>query len=228
MPSPVHGEVRAAFDVRKAPWPAGRRRLIQPSAQDAKIQFIAAPGSGLTAINESILATEVRRFLREGLTLLPIDLPADFMFTDFKGLGSGSNQVIALPFQLSGAALPPNGLQSLTQSFIGSSGFGFAVSKEHVNTLIDVAKIRQEMENQPPLVFSAIGLSVKYRLRFSSGPTLTFKSGGIEIAGRVEAETDTFLAPNGFVSFKQLLTLVLDQASQIINLERAGQADVDQ
>ena len=53
-----------------------------------------------------------------------------------------------------------------------------------------------------------VSVSVTYRLRFSSDdPTLTFKNGGIEIAGRVEAETDTFWAPNGFVSFKQLVTL---------------------
>ena len=130
LPAPVHGEVRAAFDVARAPHTAGRRLVIQPSAQDAKIQFIAAPGSGLTAVDEGRIAAEVRKFLREGLILHPVDLPADFVFADFKGLGSGSNQVIALPFQLSGAALPPNGLQSLTQSFLGSSGFGFAVSQE--------------------------------------------------------------------------------------------------
>ena len=54
-----------------------------------------------------------------------------------------------------------------------------------------------------------------YRLRFSSDdPTLTFKNGGIEIAGRVEAETDTFWAPNGFVSFKQMVTLDLDRPAR--------------
>ncbi|MGZ9159106.1 MAG: TlpA family protein disulfide reductase, partial [Nitrospira sp.] len=232
MPPSVHGEVRAAFDVRQTPHGAGRRLLIQPSAQDAKIEFIASPGSGLTAAAVSRIAAEVRKFIREGVSLLPVDLPTDFVFTDFKGLGSGPNQVIALPFQLSGAAPPPNGLQSLTQSFIGPSGFGFAVSKEHVNTLIDLEAIRQAIRDRRPVVLKissifGVSVSVEYRLRFSSGPTLTFKNGAIEIAGRVAAETDTSWAPNGFVSFKQRVILMLDPTSQRISLERAGEPDVD-
>jgi peroxiredoxin len=231
MPQPVHGEVRAAFDVIKLGHGTGRRLLIQPSAQDAKIQFTPAPGSGLTAADADRISTQVRKFLREGMSLLPIDLPADFVFGDFKGLGFGWNHGIALPLQLSGAAAPANGLQSITQSFIGSSGFGFAVSKEYVNTLIDLGAIRAGIEAQR-VVFrvGAWGVyhSVTYTLRFSSGPTLTFKSGGIEIAGRIEAETGTSWAPNGYVSFKQLVTLVLNADTQAFDLERVGDPDVDE
>lgn len=233
LPESVHGEVRATFDVRQTPHGSGRRLLIRPSASDAKIDFIAAPGSGLTPSAVSRIAAEVRKFIREGVSLLPVDLPGDFVFADYKGLGSGANQVIALPFQLSGAAAPPGGLQSLTQSFIGSSGFGLAVSKEYVNTLIDLDAIRQAMRNRAPLKFTIStifggSVSVTYRLRFSSGPTLTFKTGAIEIAGRVAVETDTSWAPNGFVSFKQRISLVLDPATQRISLERAGEPDVDE
>jgi peroxiredoxin len=223
LPAPVHGEVRATFDVRRDPYPRGRRLLIRPSAQDAKIQFIAAPGTGLTSTDESRIATEVRKVLREGLRMPPIDLPADFMFSDFKGLGSGSNQVIALPFQLSGATSPSNGIQSLTQSFIGSSGFGFGVSRQYVNSLIDLEAIRQGIASQ-----SIERLGATYHLRFSSGPTLTFKNGTIEISGRVEVETNTSWAPNGYVQFKQLVRLVLDPHSQVITLLRAAPADVDE
>lgn len=233
LPPSVHGEVRATFTVRQVPHGSGRRLLIQPSAQDTKIDFIAAAGSGLSAPAASRIAVEVRKFIREGVSLLPVDLPADFKFADFKALGSGPNQVVALPFQLSGAAPPPSGLQSLTQSFIGSGGFGFAVSKEHVNSLFDLEAIRQAVRNRPPLTFkiSTIfggSVSVQYRLRFSSGPTLTFKAGAIEIAGQVEAETDTGWAPNGFVRFKQRLILVLDLSSQQVNLFRSGEPDVDE
>ena len=61
-------------------------------------------------------------------------------------------------------------------------------------------------------------------MRFSSDsdPTLTFKNGGIEIAGRVEVETDTLWAPNGWVSFTQLVTLILDPPLQVITLRRAS------
>jgi hypothetical protein len=122
MPAPVHGDVSAAFDVRTVQFSRRfrTRLLIQPSSQDSKIQFITAPGTGLNAADEHRIAAEVRKVLREGLTLPPVDLPPEFPFAVFKGLGSGPSQVIALPYQLSGAGLPPNALQSLTQSFIGS------------------------------------------------------------------------------------------------------------
>lgn len=233
LPPSVHGEVRATFDVRQTPHGTGRRLLIRPSAQDAKIDFTAAPGSGLSPSAVSRIAAEVRKFIREGVSLLPVDLPHDFAFADFKGLGSGPNQVVALPYQLSGGPPAPAGLHSITQSFLGSSGFGFAVSKEQVNTLIDVEAIREAVRNRPPLTFTIStifggSVSVKYRLRFSSGPTLTFKTGAIEIAGRVAAETDTSWAPNGFVSFRQRVVLVLDPGSQRISLERAGEPEVDE
>lgn len=233
LPPSVHGEVRATFEVRQTPHGAARRLLIRPSAQDSKIDFVAAPGSGLGAPAVSRIAAEVRKFIRESVSLLPVDLPPDFVFADFKGLGSGPNQVVALPFQFSGTAAPANGLQSLTQSFIGSSGFGLAVSKEHVNSLIDIEAIRQAVRNRPPLSFTIStifggSVSVKYRLRFSSGPTLDFKTGVIEISGRVEAETDTAWAPNGFVSFKQRVILILDPSTQRISLERSGEPDVDE
>ena len=231
MPAPVHGDVRATFDVRTVQSQSRTRLLIQPSPQDSKIQFVAAPGTGLNAADEYRIAAEVRKVLREGLTLLPVDLPTDFPFAVFKGLGSGPSQVIALPFQLSGVGLPANGLPSLMQSFIGSSGFALAVGKEYVSGLIDIEAIREAIKNrQVVLRIGRWGVyyDVTYHLRFSSGPTLTFKNGGIEISGRVEAETSTWWAPNGFVSFKQLVTLVLNTATQTISLESVGEPDVDE
>jgi peroxiredoxin len=230
LPAPVHGEVRAGFDISQD-HRAGRRLLIKPSAQDSKIEFAAAPGSGLTALETSRISAEVRRFLREGLTMLPVDLPDEFIFTEFKGLGSGANQVIALPFQLSNSAPPASGVQGITQSFIGSSGFGFAVSKDHVASLIDLEAIRQSVASQTPKFTVSYGLgstTVTYRLSFSSGPTLTFKTGGIEISGRVEAKTNTIWAPNGWVSFKQLITIDVDPATQAISVRRAGEPEVDE
>lgn len=232
LPQPIHGEVSAAFDITKAAHMGGRRLIIQPSADDTKIQFTAAPGSGLTATDAETIATQVRTFLRQGLVLLPVDLPADVPFSDFKGLGSGANAVIALPFQLSGAAPPPSGVQNITESFIGSSAFGFAASKEYVSTLIDLGAIAENLANQPPLVVTlgrwGLSISVSYRLSFSSGPTLTFTNGGIELAGSVAAHTDTSWAPDGYVSFNQLVTLDLNQTTQAVDLKRVGDPTVDQ
>ncbi|MDB6147205.1 MAG: hypothetical protein JWO45_869, partial [Spartobacteria bacterium] len=168
--------------------------------------------------------------IREGINQIPVDLPSHFPFSEFKGLGSGTNQVLALPLQLSNAA-PTGGIQTLTQSFIGSNGFAFAVSKEYVIGLIDVAAIQEAIKNRSVTftvstwLFSA---SVTYKFRFSSGPTLTFKSGGFEISGKIEAETDTSWAPNGFVSFKQTIALTLDTANQTVRLVRSGEPDVDE
>ncbi|MBA3311479.1 MAG: TlpA family protein disulfide reductase [Nocardioidaceae bacterium] len=232
MPVPVHGEVSAAFEVRRVQSAAGRRLLIQPSAQDSKIQFAAAPGSGLTSIDASRIAAQVRKALRESFTLLPVDLPSDFPFADFKGVGSGPSRAIALPLQLSGAGAPAGGLHGITHSITGGSGFAFAVRREHVSSLIDIEAIRAAIRRRRIPLTVDLGwlgsIAVTYRLRFSSGPTLTFKAGAIEIGGRVEVETDTTVAPNGFVSFKQAVTLVLDASSQIVGLEAVSDPEVDE
>jgi peroxiredoxin len=231
LPEPVHGEVRVAFDVRKAPSPAGTRLFVTPSPVDSKIQFIAAPGSGLDPVEASRLAAEVRRAVRNDFELRPVDLPAGFPFAEFTGLGGGATQAIALPISLSGAPVPPNRLQTITQQFVGPSGFGFAVSKEHVLSLIDLDAIRQSITQREIRLrltgpFGIGSTTVTYRLRFSQGPALTFKTGAIEISGRVEAETPTWWAPNITVSFTQDITLVLDTATQRVSLEAVGEPDV--
>jgi peroxiredoxin len=221
LPAPLHGDLNATLDVRMVQSPWGRQLLVQPSSDDAKIKFIAAPGTGLTAFDQTRIATEVRKALRE-MRLLPVDLPANFPFMTFKGLGSGASQAIALGLQVSGTGAPPNGLQGLTQSFIGSSGFAFAVNEVHVRGLIDTDKIREDLKNSPPIrKFGA-----DYYLSFRSGPTLTFKAGGIEISGVVDAKAAW--RPDIWVSFKQLVTLVLHRPSQTIRPIRLGEPDVDE
>lgn len=233
LPAPIHGEVHAAFEVRRTQTGSGTRLLISPSPQDAKIQFTAAPGSGLSAGQANALAVQVRKVLREQMVLLPVDLPPGFPFAVFKGLGSGASQAIALPFQLSGAQAPASGVQPLTQSFIGASGFALAVRSDYVSGLIDLEAIRRAVDSRTITLtlrgpFGVGSVSVTYRLRFTTGPTLTFKSGGIEIAGRVAVETSTWWAPNGFVSFKQMISLMLDTRQQTVTPVRAGDPSVDQ
>lgn len=230
LPATIHGEVHATYDVTKIPHRGGRRLLIRPSAQDGKIGFTAAPGSGLTSPQVSRISGEVRKFVREGLSLLPVDLPADFAFSDFKGLGTGQDQAIALPLQISGAALPSTGPHGITESFIGASGFGFAVSKERIDRLLDVNTIRERITARPLTVTLSrwgVSISVTYRLRFSSGPTLTFTNGAIELTARIEAETDTWWAPNGYFAIKQPLRLVLYADTQQILVARVGDPEVD-
>jgi peroxiredoxin len=223
LPAPVHGDVHAAYEVRRIQTSEGPSLLISPSSQDAKIQFNAAPGSGLSAGDANTLAVQIRKVLREGVTLLPVRLPDNFPFTDFKGLGSGPSQVIALPFQLSGAGPPASGIQPLTQSFIGSSGFAVALGKEYVippsrdhRGLIDIGAILRAVNSYRE--------THVWDLSFTSGPALVFKSGGIEISGEVAVRLG-FLGI-GSIRFKQLITLVLDTSSQTVTPVRAGDPSV--
>lgn len=230
LPAPVHGNVQAAFKIRKINSRSGPKLLIFPSTDDAKIRFNAAPGSGLSAGDENTLSVEVRRALRESMMPSPAALPRDFPFTYFKGLGSGSSQVIALPFQLSGAPAPASGVQPLTQSFIATSGFAFAVSADYVSGLFDVAAIRQAIDGTGFTVEIGkwgLSFSVTYHLSFTSGPTLTFQSGGIEISGSIAAEAASPW-PSGSVSFKQIVRLWKDTSSQTFTPIRFGDPQVDQ
>jgi peroxiredoxin len=231
LPEAINGEVRAVYEVRRVAAGAKTQLLIRPSSQDQKIEFIPAAGSGLTSTDAARITVQVRRFLRESIVMLPVGLPEGSPFAEFKGLGSGPSAAIALPLQLSNNPPPAGGAQGITQSFIGSSGFGFAVSEEHVKGLINIAAIQEAIQQrQITIGISVFGFSgqVTYQLRFSSGPTLDFLAGAIEIAGRVEVETSTFLAPNGFVEFKQRVTLVFDPATQQVDLEAVGEPDVDE
>jgi peroxiredoxin len=222
LPAPVHGDLHATLDVRVVQAPTGAQLVIHPSSDDSKIQFVAVPGSGLTAADQSTLAAQVRKALRE-LRLLPVDLPADFPFREYKGIGSGPSQAISLGVQLSGASAPNNGLQTQTESFIGSSGFAFGVNDAYVKSLIDIDAIRVAIRERTYTKFGAT-----YHFRFSAGPTLNFKAGGIEISGRVEVETPAVYAPNGWVTFKQLVGLALDTSTQTVRPFRLGGPDVDE
>ena len=230
LPAPLHGDLVAAFEVQRIAAQSGTRLTITPSSQDAKIQFVAAAGSGLSAVEASRIGAEIRKVLRQGMTQTPVDLPGDFPFSEFKGLGSGANQVIAMPVQLSGAASPSGGAQLLAQSFLGASGFALAVSKEYVSGLIDIEAIRESMRQQSLTLRVGTWLgsvSVSFSFHFSQGPTLTFRNGGFEISGKVEAISNRLLVPNGWVRYTQLIRLALG-VDQSVKLVRAGEPDVDE
>jgi peroxiredoxin len=230
LAAPIHGAVDATFTVRRRVVNGVRRLEIKPSSDDSKIGFSPAPGSGVSAAQASTTAIALRRTLRLGLTLLPVDLPASFPFGDFRAIGAGQSQVVALPLSLSGGAVSGS-LDSLGPSFVSGHGFAVAVGADRVRRLIDVEAIRNAIARRSFTVRLSrfgVGVSVTYRLRFTSGPTIAFLPGAIEVAGRVAAETSTWWAPNGFVSFRQRLALVLDASTQIVRLETAGPPSVDE
>ena len=232
LPEPIHGEIRAAFEVRKVPSSSGGTRLqIKPSAQDAKIQFIAAPGTGLTAADESKIAAQLRKALREGLTMPPVDLPGDFPFTEFKGLGSGSNQVIALPLQLSGAGTPASGITGLTQSFIGSSGFAFAASKEHVTRLIDINAIRDALASRTITIRIGrwgVYYNITYRLRFSQAPPSPSRAAGSRFRAGSRWKRTLGGRQTAASASRRWSDLCSTLPHQYVSLRRLGEPDVDE
>jgi len=62
---PLHGEVRAAFELSVLSSASGRKLSVRPSSKDSKIQFIAASGTGLTGAEVSRISGEVRDIVRE-------------------------------------------------------------------------------------------------------------------------------------------------------------------
>jgi thiol-disulfide isomerase/thioredoxin len=209
LPQPIHGEVQATFEVRQTQSAAGKRLLIQPSAQDSKIQFITAPGTGLNAGDVDRIAAQVRKAVRDSFPLLPVDLPAGFGFSDFKGVGSGPGQAVALPIQLSGAPPPPGGAQGVNNLFTGPAGFAVAVSKEFVlstlqPTLDGLRQVQQDF------TVSVLGfLHPTYHFSVTD-VQLQFNDGSIDFIVKGKATTSSWYAPNyNNIVITQRLTLAL-------------------
>lgn len=233
MPEPVHGEVQATFEVRQVIFRGGKRLLVQPSSQDSKIQFIAAPGTGLSAADVGRISAQVRKAVRDTFTTLPVDLPADFAFSDFKGLGSGPGQALALPIRLSeagpptggvglpteavlptvavlGGVLPTGSIQSVNNLFIGSSGFAVAVSKEYVMTVFQptldgLRHLQRDFKVSVPVLPDPT-----YHVSVTSTPQLRFNNGSLELIIKAKATTGAFLWPNfNNIVVTQRLTLAM-------------------
>jgi peroxiredoxin len=213
MPEPVHGEVQATFEVRQQTIPhSGRRLLVQPSSQDSKIQFVTAPGTGLSAADVARISAQVRKAVRESFTMLPVDLPSDFAFSDFKGLGSGPGQAVALPIQLSGASLPPGGIQSVNNLFVGPAGFAFAVSKEYVLSVFQptINNLLQFTQDFTVSINIYVGtLHPHYHFSVTS-VDLQFTDGSISLVVKGKATSPSWYAPNyNNIVITQRVTLVM-------------------
>ena len=104
---------------------------------DSKIQFIAASGTGP---HKRRSVADLRRGTGHRAREIHAAAgrsSAGFPFSEFKVIGSGANQVIALPIQVSESPLPTSRIQELDENFADSSGFAFAASKEYVEDLLD-------------------------------------------------------------------------------------------
>lgn len=217
LPAPIHGEVRALYSVRTVTRPGGQRVLrIRPSTDDNQIQFISA--APLPHADVQTLAKHLRAALRTQFVPEDVELPPDFAFTEFKGLGTGSSAAVVLPLQLS-AGLPPEGaLASVGNHFLGSSDFAIAVGKEYVQRIVDeVATAIQGNLDQKPIEV----LGATYRASVSS-IGVAWASGSLVLSGTVHLNTDSWLLPNLSVTLSQALTLSLHVPSQTVSLVALG------
>lgn len=231
---PLHGEVRAAFELSVLSIASGRKLSVRPSSKNSKIQFIAASGTGLTAAEVSRISGEVRDIVREKFTPEPVDLPPDFPFSEFKIIGSGANQVVALPIQVSDSPLPTGRIQNLDENFADSSGFAFAASKEYVEDLLQplfdaVSTAVRDFKKEITIGVTVFGIplsqTIKFTLQLKSGPSLEWESGRIKLSANLKL----VVRPGADVSFKftQKFKLALDASTQQVMLEADGDPSVN-
>ena len=231
---PLHGEVRAAFELSVLSSASGRKLSLRPSSKDNKIEFIAASGTGLANAEVSRISGEVRDIVREKFTPQPVDLPPEFPFSEFKVIGSGANQVIALPIQVSDSPLPTGRIQNLDENFADSSGFAFAASKEYVEDLLEplfdaVSDAIRGFKKEITIGVTVFGIPLRQTIKFTaqlkSGPSLEWESGKIKLS----ASLKLVVRPGADLSFKvtQKFKLALDASTQQVTLEADGNPSVN-
>ncbi len=236
MPEPIHGEVRATYIIKPKTLgiSVGARKALSVgvSSHDNQIQFIQrsipSPGTGLSAAEVDVISAQVRKVLRDQFVAADVLMPAGFRFTEFIALGGerDPSQALALPLQLSGSAAAGN-INSVNKHLLGGFNFAIAVSKEYVGTFLQ-AFIDSVKTSVAALSFtiSFTFISATYRASISS-LNFVWKPGAMEISGRIELVTGS-MAPNGFISFTQRITVELDVASQTVALKPLGDPDVEE
>jgi peroxiredoxin len=209
MPEPVHGLVQATFEVRLVGSGADRKLQIRPSSQDSKIRFTADPGTGLSAADVARISIQVRKAVRESFTLLPVDLPPEFAFSSFKGVGGDPSRALALPIQLSDRVPPPGALLDINTLFVGPAAFAFAIGREFITTQFQptLDRLKQFKQDIP---IEPLGVPVTtYHVSVTSA-TLQLTDGAFELVIRAKALADLSIAPDfENIVVRQRLTLVL-------------------
>src|SRR5207249_11078374 len=91
LPEPIHGEIRISYQlVPKTVQGKNKLEVVVP-ADNSRIQFFPAPGSGLSPAAAEDIAVHVRKAVRERFTVAPVALPDNFKYFEYKGLGGSGN-----------------------------------------------------------------------------------------------------------------------------------------
>ncbi|MCG6859910.1 MAG: TlpA family protein disulfide reductase [Chromatiaceae bacterium] len=231
MPKPVHGEVRITFSVMPKSLPgygAGTKVLsVEIPADDAKIQYTTAPGSGLTSGEVNKIEKQIRKAVRSGFEPINTELPPGFEFDRFKALGSGSSQVLALPVTLSGGLGPAaSAVGGITNKFLNSSDdFAIGVSKEYILSLVQPS-LNAIKSSHPKFTVSGWLGSATYTTTFQQ-VTASWKNEKIHLYIKGTSTTPTWWAPNvGSFVITQDLGLQLNASSQTLDIVPVGQPSV--
>jgi peroxiredoxin len=224
MPEFIHGEVQVTLSVSPPKalvrYRGGKLLEVSLPSSDSKIQFIAAAGAGLDGQEVAKIETALRTALRRHFEPMNVALPAGFQFTRFKALGSGGNQALALPVQLSDRPQPA--INSVNNPFLDSSdAFAIAVSKEHILSLVQPSLDALKATHPQ---FSAAG--AVYTVTFDVAAA-TWVSGKIRIDIQGHANTPAWWAPNvSSFNVAQDLALELHEPAQTIDVVPVGQPSV--
>ena len=229
LPAPIHGEVRIMYDVHPKSVNGKNSLVVVIPADDSRIQFFPAPNSGVSqsqADNE--IVRHIRKAIRERFKADPVDLGTNFKFFEFKALGSFSNlldnhwvdalgtgdeQALVLPMQLSDNPAPPGAIDSVTNLFLGTgpsqSDFAIAISREYVESTLQpgLDQLRQ-IQNWIP--FAMPDALPTYRVSVTSA-TVQWNVGWIDLKITGKATTPHILAPDfDPITINQRLRLVLN------------------
>jgi len=228
LPSPINGEVRIIYKVSVVATASGPKLQVTPTENDDEIRFIPKAGT-LSSDEADAIQQQIVKAVRGSFRPTEVNLPQGFSFSEFRGLksGSGSNsQALALPVTLSPD--PPAGdIHSLKQLLLGDKDIALAVSREYIDKVFQplrdslISQISQTQITET-LELGIASPSVTYSLRLTSGPSLAWRNGGMDLSMTIHAKSDTSLAPDANITISQALTFSLNVSSQNVALQSAG------
>lgn len=211
LPEPIHGLVSATYSVKtKQLQNYGSVKTIlevDPPTDDSKIQFASAANPGLSPDDVNQLAAQIRKALREGFEPVSVELPADFPFLQFKGVGNA----LALPIRLTPPLnLPASSLATVTNDFLGND-FSIGISRDYFQTQFQPT-IDNLLQYRANFDVGYRWFSVTYHVSVT-GVTIQWNNGSLDLV--VKAKATASYAPDfDDITVAQRLTIIVDYASQ--------------
>jgi peroxiredoxin len=225
LPAPIHGEVTVGFEANyHATGNNGPMLEVKVTNDDNKILFVPAPGTSLNALEANQISREVRRFVRTKFESMTVDLDEDFPFRQFKCLGTGSTQAIALPFNPSGAHIPA--FADFPKLFLtGADDFAVAFRAHYIKSLLQ--PVLDALEDfSKTYEIKGFGATLFIVHVWVSSATLNFETGAIILTVTGGAHVDSkvpFVSDEDYdLTIQQKLSLTLDAPSQTFSLQPVG------